>query len=61
MKKGKRAQKKEKKKLTFFFPSLFSSNTKNHRSALHFASGYGELDCVRVLVKAGVKIDAGEF
>ena len=30
------------------------------RSALHFASGYGELDCVRVLVKAGVKIDAGE-
>lgn len=31
------------------------------RSALHFASGYGELDCVRVLVKAGVKIDAGEL
>jgi hypothetical protein len=33
---------------------------KQNRSALHFASGYGELDCVRVLVKAGVKIDAGE-
>ena len=34
---------------------------KEDRSALHFASGYGELDCVRVLVKAGVKIDAGTF
>ena len=44
----------------FEFLSSPTTKTQRNRSALHFASGYGELDCVRVLVKAGVKIDAGE-
>lgn len=28
------------------------------RTALHFAAGYGELECCRVLLAAGAKLDA---
>ncbi len=28
------------------------------RTALHFAAGYGEHDCMRALIEAGAKLDA---